>query len=339
MKLRTKLVFSYSVIALFLVAALTFAYRFCSVICSMHPASMGSGMMLFLLFALASLALALGLSLYFATKISVPLRTLTAKTQAIAGGNYKEQILMVTNTAEMDALITSVNSLAATLDTQQKIKRRMANDYAHEFRTPLATIQSNLEGIIDGVFEPTNQRLESIRAEILRLCRMVSQMDKIVALEDDDIALLKEHFDLGALLMQTLSPFEAGLAERTITLAMDIVPCEITADRDKLASVIVNLMSNAIKYTDRGGKIAVSLLEDGSHATMTFADNGIGIAAGDLAHIFEHLYRTDISRTRDTGGSGIGLSMVKAVVAAHGGSVSVKSEVGVGSVFTVTIPK
>ncbi len=340
MKLKNKLVLSYTIIAVFLVAALIIAFQCCELFCKMNLSTKNNGgMTLFILFAAIALAFALCFAMWFATKLSNPLKALTAKTQDIANGHYHEKITLTTNTVEIDGLIASVNNLAATLQEQQEIKARMANDYAHEIRTPLAAIQSNIEGIIDGIFEPSTERLNSIRAEILRLSRMVSQIDKLTAIERDSTPLTKEPFDMSELLTQTANTFEAEIKEKEITLKTSSEPCEITANRDQIASVIVNLLSNAIKYTDRGGNIGIHLADDHNTATLTVTDSGTGISDSDLPHIFEHLYRTDASRTRETGGSGIGLSVVKAIVCAHGGTIDVKSQAGSGSTFTVTLPK
>ena len=295
---------------------------------------------LYLAFGFVFLLIAIGLGYLMAARISKPIAEVTQKTHQIEQGDYNCRIDLASNTKEIQGLINSVNALASTLKTQQNLKKRMANDYAHEFRTPLAAIQSNLEGIIDGIFEPTSNRLESIRSEILRLSRMVSQIDKIVEIEQDNMVLIKESFDISELLQLTLSTFEAQFNEKAISLKVEAAaPCSIAADKDKISSVIVNLLSNAIQYTDRGGQIAVFLSDQKSNVTLSFADTGIGISENDLPYIFEHLYRTDISRARATGGSGIGLSVVYAIVTAHGGTVDVKSEIGSGSVFTVTLPK
>lgn len=294
---------------------------------------------LFMVSGVGFLFIAIGLGYFMAVRISRPIGAVTQKTRQIEGGDFGCRIDFESNTKEIQGLISSVNALASTLQAQQAIKKRMAGDYAHEFRTPLAAIQSNLEGIMDGIFEPTNDRLEGIHVEILRLSRMVSQIDKLVELENDTIPTSRERFDLGTLLRQTVSPFEAELKEKSITLRVDTVPCELTAHRDQISSLIVNLLSNAIKYTDKNGTISITLQNSKSHVVLTVQDSGMGIAKKDIPHIFEHLYRTDTSRTRETGGSGIGLSVVKAIVAAHGGDLDVKSQVGSGSVFTVSLPK
>ncbi len=288
--------------------------------------------------ALVFFVIAVVVGFFMANRISKPINAVTVKTREIEKGNYSHRIAFHSNTTEIDSLIDSVNALAATLELQQALKKRMARDYAHEFRTPLAAIQSNLEGIIDGVFEPSNERIESIRQEILRLSRMVSEIDKIAELQSETV-LKKEHFNFCELLKQNLSTFESELKEKGIRLSLQAEPCEIYGDRDKISSVIINLISNAVKYTDKGGKIDVSVKGEKDSIIFSVADNGVGISEADLPHIFEHLYRSDISRARNTGGSGIGLSVVKAFVTAHGGSIEVSSEPDKGSVFTVILKK
>ncbi len=294
---------------------------------------------LFIKSAFVFLFIALIVGYIMASRISKPIKAVTIKTNQIEKGNYSDRIELKSNTAEIEGLIGSVNTLASTLELQQQLKKRMANDYAHEFRTPLAAIQSNLEGILDGVFEPTPERVESVHAEILKLSRMVSDIDKIVEIESDSMALNKEPFDFCVLLKQTLLTFEADLKEKNLTLIVEAKPCKITADRDKISRVIVNLISNAIKYTEHGGEISVIANEGKNNLQFSISDTGVGIADKDLPHIFEHLYRADISRARNTGGSGIGLSVVKAIINAHNGKIDVQSEVGKGSTFIVTIPK
>ncbi len=294
---------------------------------------------LFMNAAFAFLFIALIVGYFMASRISKPIKAVTIKTNQIEKGNYSDRIHIKSNTKEIDGLIGSVNALASTLELQQELKKRMASDYAHEFRTPLAAIQSNLEGILDGIFEPTPQRIESVHAEILRLSRMVSEIDKIVALENENMAMHKEQFDFCSLLKQILLTFEADLKEKNIAIHVESQPCAIIADKDKISSVLVNLISNAIKYTDDGGGINIIIEESKHNVQFSIRDHGVGMEAKDLPHIFEHLYRADLSRTRGTGGSGIGLSVVKAIVHAHNGTITVESEVGKGSTFTIVLPK
>lgn len=338
MKLKSKLIISYTVITVFSSVALIVAYRFCDDICLLIPNIMHSGMAVFTTLSLITLIIAFGISVLFATRISNPLKLLNVKTKEIASGNYRDKIVHHTNIIEADDLIDSVNALASTLEAQQTIKKQMARDYAHEFRTPLAVIQSNLEGIIDGVFEPTSERIESIRQEILRLSRMVSEIDKIVEIEKSHASLKKEEFDLRELLQQTILSFENEAVSKNIKLQLNAEPCKIIGDRDKISQLVINLMSNALKYTDEG-QVVITLKSYRDVACFSIADTGIGISDDDLPYIFEHLYRSDKSRTRDTGGAGIGLSVAKSIANAHGGKIEVTSELSKGSEFVVTLKK
>lgn len=295
--------------------------------------------MVFMGAALVFLLLAVALGGFMANRISLPIRQVIERTKALEKSCYDQRIEYTSSTTEINQLIGSVNALAATLQAQQNIKKRMAHDYAHEFRTPLTTLQSNLEGMIDGIFVATPERLESCRAEILRLSRMTARIDQLVELESGAKFLDKKTFDMSALLAQIALTFAHDLHEKGIALALNAPPCAILADKDKISQVIVNLLSNAVKYTGDGGEIRVAVTENSAEAVLTVSDNGIGIAAEDLTNIFEYLYRADHSRARDTGGSGIGLSVVRTMVAAHGGKITATSELGEGSTFTVVLPK
>lgn len=288
--------------------------------------------------AILFLIIAAGVGLLMADRISRPIRKVIRQTKRIESGDYAGRITIASRTEEINQLIHSINTLAGTLDRQQQSQKRMARDYAHELRTPLSALQSNLEAMIDGIWEPVPERLESCREEVLRLTRMISDIDNIVKIENEGMVLNKSKFDLSGAAEQTVLAFQPEAAAKNIKIGTDLNRCEIYADKDKIIQVIINLLANAVKYTDNGGEIRISIRKYGNGAELTISDTGIGIAKEDLPNIFEHLYRTDKSRSRDTGGSGIGLSVAKAIVDAHGGSMAVKSEVGRGSEFTVALP-
>ncbi|MEM1486179.1 HAMP domain-containing sensor histidine kinase [Oscillospiraceae bacterium PP1C4] len=294
---------------------------------------------IFLAVALVFLFVAFLFGYFMANRISKPLKSVISKTKDIEQGRYSDRIGFTSSTHEIAELIECVNFLAGSLETQQLTKKRMARDYAHEFRTPLAALQSNLEAMIDGIFEPTAERLESCRAEILRLSRMVCDINKIVELESNGLTLQKQSFDFSELLRQVLSTFEQQIYQKNINLNLSIVSCDIFADKDKISQVLVNLLSNAVKYTENDGKIDIAVKEYADVLTFSIADNGVGIAKEDLPFIFDHLFRTDLSRTRDTGGAGIGLSVVKAIITSHGGTITVKSELQKGSKFVIELKK
>lgn len=293
---------------------------------------------IFISVAILFLILAAFLGFFMANKISKPIKKVIDQTTQIEKGNYSDRLSLASDTNEINQLIYSVNTLADTLEKQQISKKRMAKDYAHEFRTPLATLQSNLEAMIDGIWEPNAQRLESCREEILRLTRMISEMDKIVKIEEESLVLNKSIFNLDKIIGQVVLTFQPVILEKDIKLKTNLTQCEIYADKDKITQVIINLITNAINYTDKGGQLHISSKKLKNKVEIIVADTGIGIEAEDLPNIFEHLYRTDKSRSRNTGGSGIGLSVVKAIVEAHGGTIVATSERNKGSEFTVRLP-
>jgi signal transduction histidine kinase len=297
----------------------------------------------FLSITLVFFTISLGAGLYMAARIATPIRRVTERTRRISEGEYAERVDITTGTTEIDELSASVDHLAGNLQTQLTLKKRMAHAYSHEFRTPFTTLQTNLEAIIDGIWAPTTERLESLLAEITRLSRMVIGIENLVQTRvnepDNSDDQNKIPVDISEMTERILLNFEARIKQKNINLIHERSKCEAKVNPDKFSQVIFNLVSNAVKYTDRGGNIRVKTFEsnDGK-AVFSIEDNGIGISQSDLPFIFEYLYRTDESRTRDSEGNGIGLSVVKTVVEAHGGMVDVKSTTGTGSVFTVALP-
>jgi signal transduction histidine kinase len=278
------------------------------------------------------------LGFFMANRIAMPIKEVIDQTKQIELGNYSNRILLGSRTEEIKQLIHSVNTLAETLERQQVSKKRLVRNYAHELRTPLAALQSNLEAMIDGIWEPTTNRLEGCRTEILRLTSMIADIDKLVKIESDSFVLNKTQVNLKELVSKIISNFEQDMVAKDLSLETDMDSVWIWADRDKLIQVVINLLANAIRYTDQGGRIQLSVKKDKNRAKLVVKDTGIGISEEDITSIFDYLYRTDESRNRDTGGCGIGLSIVKAIVDAHGGSIEVSSKLSQGSEFKVELP-
>ena len=166
---------------------------------------------------------------------------------------------------------------------------------------------------------------------------MVSEVDNLVRVKKQEDVPIKTFFDLSDMTAQVLRSFETNIQSKKIHLSHDKENCRAYADPDKLSQVIVNLVSNAVKYTNPGGHIRIRTYNKGSLAVFCIEDDGIGIEEKDLSHIFEHLYRADESRNRDTGGNGIGLCVVKSILEAHGGQIEVHSKPQNGSRFVVTV--
>jgi two-component system, OmpR family, sensor histidine kinase BaeS len=292
----------------------------------------------FLISAIVFLGLAVLLGYLLAELLVLPLQAVINKTQAIAHGDYSQRITLNTNTTEINQLIGEVNYLAAKLQQQYDDQLRLAHDYTHEIRTPLATLQLQLEGMIDGVLPTTNERLESCRQEILRLGRMVSGIDKLVQIETIKEPLNYSSYQLSDQIRTLLPGFEKQLMDQHLSITTDLTDVMIMADYDKLSQVLINLLSNAIKYSKPNGIISIKTMKQGNEVEITVSDQGIGIAPLDLPHIFEYLYRADPSRNRYTGGSGIGLAIVKAYIQAHQGRITVKSNLNQGTTFIINLP-
>ena len=282
---------------------------------------------------------ALFIARFMAKRLSTPIAKVINTAQQIAGGNLDARSQVKTNIKEINHLISAINNLGETLQQQELLRKRLTGDVAHELRTPLATVQSHLEAMIDGIWKLDVDRLRSCHEEIMRIGRMVKDLEKLAQFEAETLSLHKEEFDLTGLIRQTMLNFEPEFYHKGVTLEFDGEPeLFIIADRDKISQVLVNLLSNSLKYTPQSGAVRVELRRISNTAEISVKDNGIGIAAEDLPHIFERFYRVDQSRNRLTGGSGIGLAIVKAVVEAHHGTIRAESRLGSGSSFIVTLP-
>jgi signal transduction histidine kinase len=245
-------------------------------------------------------------------------------------------------TRELAELSRSLNKLAAELEEAERRQKQLVSDIAHELRTPLACLQGNIEAMIDGVYAPDREGLESCHEEILRLAGLVRDLHTLTSLEWETLSLNKTSFDLSKLLRDAAEQFRAAAEEKGIAFTLNLRESSLTADYDRLKQVFINLLSNAVNYTDRGS-VSISIAEAGEAPPLweiTVADTGIGIPPEDLPHVFERLYRSDKSRRRSTGGAGIGLAIAGAIVRAHKGTISAESggEKTGGSRFRVVLP-
>lgn len=288
--------------------------------------------------AVVSLGFALVIGTFMARRISHPITKAIRVSGQISRGNYQGRIAEQSSTTEMNDLIDTINHLAKALENQDVLRKRLTSDVAHELRTPLATLQSHLEAMIDGVWEPNAERLKSCHEEILRINRLVGDLEKLAKFEGDNLTLDKTEFNINDLVVHLLSNFETDFKHKSIETSVEGGPFTVYADRDKISQVLVNLLSNALKYTSDKGHIAIRLSKEGKWIRICVKDTGDGISEEDLPYIFERFYRADKSRNRITGGSGIGLAIVKAIVEAHNGKISVTSKIGEGSEFIVSLP-
>jgi signal transduction histidine kinase len=311
----------------------------------------------------------IGVSIALSRAIALPVNTSAEAARKIArihGGDAKAERPVIRikdayKTRELAELARSINNLAAELEEGERRQRQLSSDVAHELRTPLACLQGNIEAMIDGVYKPDREHLESCHEEILRLTSLVQDLNTLAGFEGETITLNKTKFDLARLLHVTAEQFRPQAREKGIALNLDLgelaagtiaagiiavgIIAEVTADYDRLKQVFINLLSNAVQYTDRGS-ITIGVTAAASAAPLTaaaparwevtVADTGMGIPEEDLPHIFERLYRSDTSRSRSTGGAGIGLAIAAAIVRAHGGTISAESGAA-GSIFRVRL--
>lgn len=279
------------------------------------------------------------LGYFMAKRLTDPILRVIKTADQISEGNFNVRVNEVSSTTEIIELTGAINTLAEDLGKLETLRKRLTADIAHELRTPIANLQSHLEAMIDGIWEPSSERLKSCQEETLRLSKIVSDLGTLARYDGENVILNKECFDISELIRSTTASFEKEYTNKNITLVTDIQERYIEADKDKLAQVMVNLISNALKYTPEGGNIKISTSGDYDEVKISIKDTGIGISKEDLSNIFERFYRADKSRSRASGGSGIGLAIVKSLVEAHGGTISVKSEQGLGSEFVVVLPR
>lgn len=288
---------------------------------------------------LFSMLFALITGAIMAKRLSTPISRVINTARMISRGNYSDRIAETTNTREIVQLTTTINDLADTLQNQEDLRKRLTADVAHELRTPLATLQSHLEAMIDGIWEPDAGRLKSCHDEVIRINRMVGDLEKLAEFESENLSLDKSEFDITGRILSIVKSYEIEFINKSIKVDFNGEEQNVNADSDKVSQVIVNLISNALKYTPGGGKIKISVRGGANTVDIGISDNGMGIPAEDLPYIFERFYRADKSRNRSTGGAGIGLTISKAIIDAHKGSISVKSELDKGTEFTVTLPR
>ena len=274
-----------------------------------------------------------------AKSLSVPLLKVTEITRKISDGDYGARLENENGqTQEIAALSGAVNHMAERLERQETLRRRLTSDVAHELRTPVANVSLNLEMMLDEVWEPTKDRLQSCYEELGRISGIISDLEKLRQMEAENMNLELEPVNLLELAQAVETAFEPDLKKKKLTCEVSGEAAAVMGDQRRLHQVIFNLVSNAVKYSTEGGSIQIRVKQEKHKAVLIVEDQGIGMAEEELPLIFERFYRTDLSRSRKTGGAGIGLAIVKAIVQAHQGTVTVTSKVGCGSRFTVTLP-
>lgn len=294
----------------------------------------------FFLSIVIALIFGLIVSILLSRQLSSPLIKITDTANRMRNGDLEARSQVVSKTTEIDDLNISINYLAETLQKQELLRKRLTSDMAHELRTPLTNLKSHIEALLDKVWEPTDAMLTSFYEEIQRLIKLVEGLNDIAKLEQTNQNLNKSTFNLSAELEKIIASFEPLYSNSHSKIFSNLLPdLEVLMDKDKFTQVMYNLLANSLKYLKENGKVFVNLKHESESIIIEIKDNGIGISEKDLPFIFERFYRSDESRNKNTGGSGIGLTIVKSIVEAHKGTIIVKSILGEGSTFILTFPK
>ncbi|MDK0915466.1 HAMP domain-containing sensor histidine kinase [Clostridium perfringens] len=271
--------------------------------------------------------------------ITRPINKLMTKAKYISKGEYDKKIEINTDILEIDDLINSINNLSQSIKEQENIRKRLTGDISHELKTPLTNIQSHLEAMIDGVWEPTEERLLSVKEEAERLSSLVSDMQKLNRYDESSIKLKKDNVNISDIICFVIFQFSNLAKSKNIKIEYEKKNINLYCDKDKITQALVNILSNAIRYSNEGSTIFIEERLKDNKVIISIEDQGIGISEEDLKYVFERFYRADKSRTRATGGTGIGLTIVKSIVSSHGGEVKLESKLGEGSKFTIILPK
>lgn len=299
----------------------------------------------------AALVGAVAVSLFVSHRVVTPILQMMRASRHIAAGHYRQRVAE-TSDDELGQLARSFNQMAETLEQTEALRRDLIANVAHELRTPLSSIKGYMEGLIDGVLPARAETFQQVYREADRLQRLVNDLQELSRVEAGAFELDRRPLPPADLIRQTAARLRPQFEEKGVNLTLD-VPADlppVLADEDRISQVLLNLVGNALQYTPDGGTVSVSVEPGGavlssthpvagSHVVVTICDTGIGIPADHLPHLFTRFYRVDKSRSRAGGGSGIGLTIARHLVEAHGGRIWAASEGrGQGSRFSFSLP-
>jgi two-component system, OmpR family, sensor histidine kinase BaeS len=283
----------------------------------------------------ALLALLTGLAV--ARRITRPVTRLITVTRAMGGGDHGARVGPVAAPGELRELATAFDQMADTLDRQEQLRRDLVAGVAHELRTPIAVLQAGHEALLDGVAEPTPGQLASLRDEVLRLARMVDDLQTLAAADAAALHLALRPSDLAGVAAAAADSLAGQFEAAGVTLERRLSPAAISADPRWLHQVVTNLLSNALKFTPAGGRVTIEAGPAGPGAILRVTDTGAGIAPDELPRIFDRFWRG--RQAASVSGSGIGLAIAAELARAHGGQLTARSQAGLGTQLTLSLPR
>jgi signal transduction histidine kinase len=283
---------------------------------------------------------ALAVSLFVTRRIVRPISRMAAASQAIAAGNYQTRVV-IREHDELGDLAASLNGMAAALEDAEQRRVHLIGDVAHEIRTPLATVRGYLEGLSDGVVEPSPELFAQLHDETGRLQRLVDDLQELSRVESGRVALTPRRIAPARLIDAAVSRLASAFDEKGVRLSVERgsgLP-DVLADEDRTIQVLTNLLSNALRYTPGEGEVRLGAAREDQFIRFSVRDTGTGIASEHLSRVFDRFYRVDPARSRAMGGSGIGLTIARSLVESQGGSIGAESAgPGQGSLFSFTLP-
>ena len=292
--------------------------------------------------AVVAIFISLVIGYFVSRMLTNPIRRITSTAKQIRDGDLSARTGL-RGDDEIDQLGETFDEMATSLEKDMKHEKRLTSDVAHELRTPLMAMLATVEAMQDGVYPTDNEHLETVASETRRLARLVQQMLDLSRMENRTAPMNVEPVDMVPFIRTIVDSQERLFAGRDLRLRFADETqgrsATIEIDPDMITQAVINIMSNAMRYTPEGGWVVVSVLGDRKHVMISVSDTGIGIAKEDLSRIFGRFWRADASRAREAGGLGVGLAVTKQIVERHRGFISVESELEKGTTFTIHLPR
>ncbi len=275
---------------------------------------------------------------WLARGMTQPLRDMAAAARAMETGDYTVRVV-TTSRDEVGQLAAAFNRMSAELAVLEKSRRDLVANVSHELKTPITAIRAHLENLADGVEQPDPKTLQVMLAQTERLGRLVDQLLDLSRLESGEVPMYMEVTTLEPIVARVLSEISVGHAVTDVALQNEVAAdLAATADQERIHQVLYNLVDNAVRFTPPGGTVVVAATRQDDRVVVDVRDSGVGIAPEHLPRLFERFYRADASRSREGGGTGIGLAIARSIVESHGGRITASSEPGRGSSFTFDLP-